>query len=138
MTGADLPQRAVERGLKPLIAERLEEISDCLRLERAQRVLVMGGHEYDFRHHHVWRIAHEGGKHAEAVELRHLDVEEHQLHGSAVAGAGADGLERFGAAGAASHQLHAVVARQQPAQPLATWFLVIHDQRANGLHVGRY
>ena len=105
VAGADLPQRAVERGLEPLVAERLEEISDGLRLERAQRVLVVGGDEDDFRHRHVWRIAHEGGKHAEAVELRHLDVEEHQLHGSAVAGAGADGLERFGAAGAASHQL---------------------------------
>ena len=136
VSGADVAQRVVERGLELLVAERLEQVGDRVRVERAQRVLVVRGHEDDFGHRHRRPVAHERGEHAEAVELRHLDVEEHQLHGSAGLRGRAQDIERFGAARAAAGELHPVVARQQPPQPLASRLLVVHDQRAGGPHAG--
>ena len=139
MAGADLPQRAVERGLKPLVAERLEEIADRLCLERAQRVLVVGGHEDDFRHRHVG----ESRTSAESTP-KPSSSGIWTSRNISCTGAPSPALVRMvssASAPPAQHPTssHPVVARQQPAQPLATWLLVIHDQRANGLHrIGRY
>ena len=62
-----------ERLLEPLGAERLQQVVDRVHLERAQRVLVVGGDEDDRQ------VAPEQLEHLEAVELRHLHVEQHQV-----------------------------------------------------------
>ena len=62
VSGADVPQRAIERRLKPLVAERLEEVVDGVRVECAQRVLVVRRHEDDLGHRKRRRVAHERGR----------------------------------------------------------------------------
>ena len=58
---------------QPLLAERLQQVVHRVHLERAQRVLVVGGRE-DHRH-----LTADQLQHLEAVQLRHLHVEEHQI-----------------------------------------------------------
>ena len=64
---------SLQRALEAIGAEWLQQVIDRMRVEGAHRVLVVGGDEND------------GGtgldqlQHFEAVELRHLDVEEEQV-----------------------------------------------------------
>ena len=131
MAGPDVPQRTVQRRLEPLVAERFEQIVDRVRVKGAQRVLVVGGDEDHLGHRHRRRRVDQGRENAEAVQLRHLHVEKHQLHGIPGPSAGADGIERLGPAAGAGRQFHPVVARQQAAQALAARLFVVHDQRTN-------
>ena len=131
VSGADVAQRVLQRRLELFVAERLEQVGGRVRVERAQRVFVVrvtkttsgigtGG------------LSRTSAENAEAIELRHLDVQEHQLHGRAGLRGSAQNIERFGAARAGAGELHPVVARQQPPQALASRLLVVHDQRARG------
>ena len=65
--------RPLERRGEPLVRERLQQVVDRVDLERPQGELVVRRDEDD-RH-----AAAEQLEHLEAVELRHLDVEEQQV-----------------------------------------------------------
>ena len=72
--GAPLPfARPRERLGQPLVRERLEQVVDRVHLERPQRELVV---RRDEDHRHV--AAHQL-EHLEAVELRHLHVEQQDV-----------------------------------------------------------
>ena len=113
---------ALDGAVEAVAVEGLEQVVHGVDFEGAQRVLVVGGDE-----HHRREIADpQLLDHAEAVQLRHLHVQEHQvrlqlahrLHALSPVGALADQLDsrlRF-------HQL----AEAQPRQRL-----VVNDQRAD-------
>jgi hypothetical protein len=62
-------------GCEPLGAHGLEEIVDGVHFERADRILVIGGHEYDCRKTLVAQGTHD----LEAIELGELNVEEDEI-----------------------------------------------------------
>ena len=64
-----------ERGLKPLPAERLQQVIDRLHFERADGVFVVGGHEDRRRH----AIDADGLDHLEAIHAGHLQIEKHEI-----------------------------------------------------------
>jgi hypothetical protein len=76
MSASNVPKRAVERRLKSLVAEGFEQVIDRVGVESAQRVLVVCGHEHDFGHRQGRCVADERRENTEAVELRHLDIEQ--------------------------------------------------------------
>ena len=118
----DLAADAAQRALEALAVERLEQVVERLHLERAQRVLVVGGDEHDGRH----PIRADGLDHLEAVELRHLDVEEHEIRGL-----GQDGLDGFDAVPGFADDLDVLFSAEERAHPLARERLVVDDQRTD-------
>src|SRR3546814_8824914 len=66
---------AVERFGQPLGIYRLHQIIDRLRLERADRMVRIGGDEDDERRLDL----HQALNHRKTVEPRHLDVEEDEV-----------------------------------------------------------
>ncbi len=67
----DAPQRRLE----PLIAEGLQQVVERVGLEGLDGVFVVGGDEHGHRH----QLGLDLAQHAETVQHRHLDVEEHQM-----------------------------------------------------------
>ena len=88
--------RAVEGTLETFGAEGLEQVVHGVGVEGAHRVLVVGGDEDDYR----GLRGLDQFEHFEAIELRHLNVEEEQVRG----GFG-DGLDGFESVGAFGHDL---------------------------------
>ncbi len=91
--------RAIDRFGQPLRAERLQQIVDRVDFECLQRVLIVRGDEDH------GDVAADEIEHLEAVELRHLDVEEQQIR--LQFGDDLDRLEAIGALGDDSHVWHA-------------------------------
>ena len=71
----DLPPRALQGVGEALAIERLEDVVERAHLEGLERVLIVGGHEDHERH----ALAADRLDDLEAVHVRHLDVEKHQL-----------------------------------------------------------
>src|SRR5204863_6732057 len=71
----DLLARALERIAEAIAIERLQEVIERPHLEGAKRVLIVRRYEDDQRH----LLGADGLNHLEAVHLRHLDVEEHEV-----------------------------------------------------------
>ena len=71
----DLLARALQRLGEALAVERLEQVVERADLERLERVLIVRGDEDDERH----PLAADRLDDLEAVHLRHLDVEEHEV-----------------------------------------------------------
>ena len=65
--------RALQRLLETVLAERLQQIIHRVRVERPHRVLIVGRHE---NHRDRWV---DQFQHLEAIQLRHLHVQEHQV-----------------------------------------------------------
>ena len=63
-----------ERGSEPLGAERFEQVIERVDFERGERVFVVRGDEDNGRH-----VLAERARECEAIHLRHLDVEKHQV-----------------------------------------------------------
>jgi hypothetical protein len=76
---------------KPVLVYRLEQIVEGVHLERAKGVVVVCGHEDD----HRLLCLSQRGDDLEAVEIRHLDVEQHHVRGML-----ADGFDCLLAVGA--------------------------------------
>ncbi len=57
------------------VVEWLQQVVECSRLERAQRVVFVSGHKDDRRR----QVGAEQLKHVEAVAFGHLHVEKHQI-----------------------------------------------------------
>ena len=101
--------RPRNRLLKALAAERLQQVVEGVDLEGLQRVLVVGRHEDRQRH----GVA-ERGDDLEAVEIRHLQIEQHQVRHVA-----ANGRDGFGAGAARGHDIDIGLVAQHLDQSLA-------------------
>src|SRR5262245_1737613 len=119
---ADLRLGPFERGAEAISVERLEQVIQGMHLERLEGIAIVGGDE-----DHDWHgRVRQAGENAEAVQERHLHVEEHEV-----------GLEspQFGerllAVAALAEDIDVRVALQQVADTLPRQRLVVHDQCAN-------
>ena len=101
-----------------------------MHVEGPQGILIEGGDEDHLGHRHRRRRVRPAREHLEAVQLRHLHVEKHQLHGIPDPASGRMASAPRPAAGA-GHQLRPAVARKQAANTLAARLFVVHDQRTN-------
>ena len=115
----DLLAGALERVVEALAVERLQQVVERPDLERPQRVLIVGGDEDDERH----ALGADRLDHLEAVHLRHLHVEEHQVR--RVIQDGGDGLL---AVAALADDLDVRLGAKQARQPLARERFVVDDQ----------
>src|SRR5258705_523566 len=79
--------RAIERLMKTNVIDGLEQIVERAKLERGNRVIIESRDENDGRH----LVGADLGNHIEAIELRHLHVEEYQI--GLVHADGGNGLE---------------------------------------------
>ena len=114
---------AVQRRGKPVLVDRLHQIIDRLRVERAQRMLAVGGDE-----HEQWRLdVHQALDHREAVEARHLDVEEDE-----VGLMGLDLADRLAAVGGGGDDLDVVKGLQPQLQPLRRQGFVVDQNGPDG------
>jgi hypothetical protein len=113
--------RMVQGLPKTLAAERLEQVVDRVHLERAQGELVVGGGE------DIVRFGAGQFDHLEAIELGHLDVEEHQFRLQL-----ADGLDGLEAIRAFADDLDVGMRCQVLAQQPARQVFVVHDQYPHG------
>ena len=112
---------ARERGGDAHVVERLEQVVDRVDLEGAHGVGVVGGHEHGGRQ----RLGAQRLQHLEAVDLRHLHVEEHQLDPRALdqrRGVDADAVADHGDLG---------IGLQDGPQRRAGERLVVDDRRAD-------
>jgi hypothetical protein len=94
-----------------------------VNLEGADRILVVRGHEDDRRLVCFTQSRH----HLEAIEVRHLDVEQHDIRGILP-----NRFHRLLAIGTGGHYLGLMLGLEQSDQPLASDRLVIghdHSQR---------
>ncbi len=105
-----------------LLRDRLEEVVERPRFERADRIFVVRRDEDDQRR------AVEQLQHFEPVELRHLDVEQQDV--GIVLG---DGLDRFESVGALRHELDIRLRAEVLANQLARERLVVDHDRADRL-----
>ena len=70
--------RAIERLAQSRLLDRLQQVVDGIHFEGAHGVLVVGGDERDERHRLLLQHPHD----ADAVELRHLPVEQREIRSS--------------------------------------------------------
>ena len=99
-----------------LRAERLQQVVDRVHLKGLDRVLVVGGDE-DHR-----CLAADQLENVEAIEFRHLDVEEEQI--GLLFG---DGLHRLEAVAALGNHLDIGMLPEQLSQQRPRQLLIVHD-----------
>ena len=73
--GANETDHTIDGLREALTTDGLEDVVERVNLERRERVLVVRRHEHDCGHLRRSDLAN----HLEPVELRHLDVEEHEV-----------------------------------------------------------
>ena len=113
----------VERRRQPVLLDRLHQIIDRLRLERAQGMFVIGGDE-----HEQGRLdLHHPRNHRETVEAGHLDVEEDE-----VGLVGLDRPDRLAAVGGGGDDFHVVMRLQAQAEALRRQRLIVDEDGADG------
>ena len=114
----------VERRGKAVLVDRLHQIIDRLRLERAQRMVAISRDEDE-----QGRLdLHQALDHRKAVEARHLDVEEDEVRL-----VGLDRADRLAAVRRGGDDLDIVVRLEPQLQPLRRQRLVI-DQDGPDAH----
>ena len=104
---------------KALLGDRLEQIVERGDLERADRILVVRGHE-DHRRH---ALRSDRVDDREAVHPRHLHVEQHQVRRLL-----ANDGDRLASVARFRYGLDAGLTAEQQLQPLARERLVVHDE----------
>ena len=67
--------RTLDGLAKPVVIDGLQEVVECVRFERLERKFIVGGDENDDRH----IAARQSPQDLEAVDARHLHVEEHNV-----------------------------------------------------------
>ena len=120
-----LMARVIEALLEAIAAERLQQVVEGVDLEGLQRVLVVGGDEDDHRH----LVGADLLDDAEAVDGRHLDVEEYQLRRELL-----DGADRLHAIGALADHFDVGLLRQQSQDPFPGHRLIVHHERSDFGH----
>src|SRR5690606_36826874 len=115
----ELLARPAERTLEALRLEGLQQVVQRVRLEGLQGELVVGGDEDGHRH----PLDAYPFEHAEAVEPRHLDIEEDQvrLHF-------ADRFDRLDPVLALPRELHVVLPGEQVADARACQRFIVDDE----------
>ena len=114
---------AIDRGGEAVGAERLQQVVDGVHVEGADGVLIERGHEHD------GHVAADQLQHLEAVELRHLHVEDQQVRPQV-----RHGLHRFESVRALGDDVDAGHARQVLADHGARQLLVVHDGHFQARH----
>src|SRR5262249_16712610 len=104
---------------KALLGKRFEQIIQGLGVKRLQGVLIIGGDEDSQRH----VLDADGANHLEAVHLRHLNIEEHE-----VGMAGEDGLDRLVAVATFSSHLKFWKWFQELSYAAASQRFIIRDE----------
>ena len=117
---SNVPSRVLEGLLKTLGPARLEHVVHGVHLEGAQRIAVVGRHE----DHGDGRI--DELEDLEAVQLRHLDVQEDD-RGLLLRGR----LHRLESGGALPDDTDLGIAREHLAQDVARRLLVVHDEHVD-------
>ncbi len=116
---------AIDRTPDPLLADRLQQVVDRVDFEGSHRMLVVGSLEDDYD------IGTDQLEYLEAVQLGHLDVEEHEI------GPGlCNLLDRVEAVAALCDDLHSRRA-EQLAQQIARRRLVVDDHDPQRALAGR-
>ena len=110
---------AIERALETLGGKRFEQIVGRLRVEGAHGVLIVGGDEDH------GRLGVDQLEHLEAIELRHLDVEENKVGRKFV-----DGLDGFEAVAALGRDFDFGMGGKEFAKIAARQFFVVDENRA--------
>ena len=108
---------------EPVLVDRLHQIIDRLRVERAERMLVECGDEHEQRRLDV----HQPLDHRKSVEPRHLDVEEDE-----VGLVGLDLADRFASVGGGRDYLDIVMRLQSQLQALRREGLVVDQNGPDG------
>ena len=116
---------APERDAEPIFVEGLQQVVDGVDVERPNRVLVVRGHEHDDRE----LFALERIEHAEAVELRHLHVEKHE-----VGPLSPNDIDGLGSVARLTHEREALRRVDERAEPAPDEWLVIGDDNAHVSH----
>jgi hypothetical protein len=119
---------ATERDSKTVLVEGLEQVVHGVHIERANRVLVVGGHEHDDGQ----RFSLERLQHAEPIELRHLDIEKHEIGSLS-----ADDIHRLGTVARLPHEREACRRSDERPKPAPHERLVVGDDDADVSHRGR-
>jgi hypothetical protein len=107
---------------EPRLIHRLHQVVDGVDLERLDGVLVEGGHEDDVRR---GLVLHHAARHLEAVEPRHLDVEEHDVRLQPF-----DGRQRFDAVAGLADDFDAADLAEQVAELVARQLFVVDEHGA--------
>ncbi len=115
----DLAARPLDCGVQPLARKGLHEVVDRVGLERLQGVAVEGGDEDDRGE----VLGLDARQDAEAVEARHLHVEEHEVRLPL-----ADRLHGLEAVAALTDDLDVGFVLEPVAHPLARQRFIVDDQ----------
>ena len=124
----DPPERPFHRCHETRLAERLHHVIERVHLEGPMRVLTVRRHQ----HHTGRQVVSERFQNAEAVAIRHLDVEKEQVGAS-----GPNDLDRLSSVRGLSHHLDGCDVVQQRTYGLPRRRLVVDDDGADrlaGLH----
>ena len=113
----------VERRGEPVLLDRLHQIIDRLRVERAQRMVAISGDEHEQRRLDL----HQPLDHRKAVEAGHLDVEEDE-----VGLVGLDLADRLAAIGGGGDDLDVVMRLEPQLQALGRQRLVVDQDGPDG------
>ena len=106
------------------LIERLQHIIDRIHFKRLDRVVVKRGRENDLRE---FRLAvHQLLDHAEAIEARHLNIEEYEVWRVLL-----DKREGFDSVLALADKVHLGKTLQQEREFVARGLFVIHDECVN-------
>ena len=108
--------------MEAVALEGLQQVIERPRLEGADRVLVVGGDEHDHRQ----ALGGERLDHAEAVQQRHLHVEEYQVRPLL-----SDRVDRLAPVAAFADDLDVLLSAQGESDAAAGDRLVVNDQGAN-------
>ena len=114
--------RTLDRCIQLFGLDGLEQVGQCLGLERAKRVLIEAGDE---DHQRERNRACNRAQHFESIQPRHLNVEKDQVRSQPLSQ-----LQRPQSIFRLANDFDPRAARQQPAQAYARGLLVINQQAA--------
>ena len=117
---------AIQRLMKALVVERLQEIIESVHVERLQGELVVGGDEY----HHGGIQPVERGQQLEAGQPWNLNVQKQEIRVQL-----ADGSQRLGSVTALGDDLDVFFLLEQRGEAGPSKGFVIYDDRTDTVHV---
>jgi hypothetical protein len=113
--------RSVQRLAESRLVDRLQQVVDCIHLERPYGILVVGCDERNQRHLVLLQHPHD----ADAVELRHLKVQQREVRSLLL-----DGRKRFLAGRRLRHDDDVFEGTKQRGEEGARWAFIVGDDYA--------
>src|SRR5579872_1226959 len=114
------PLGAIESGFETLSVKRLQKVIDRMHIEGADGIFIVGSNEYD------GPIRANQLEHFEAVQLRHLNIEEEKIGFEF-----ANHLHRIESVGALRNDFNFTVRRKELSNHLTREFFVVDNHSAN-------